>query len=320
MVLQFAVDANGILKEDKKNLEDPLWIDVCQPTSQDRIDLLEKLQVILPMHHELHQLEYSNRFYEEENNIYFSVNVITKALPIPESHVMTFILTKNTLVTLRYADPHPIRTFIDQLEKRSIHIQNPLDIFYILVEACVGRIADMFEVFDEKTNQLAQHLSSIIKRTTKIKRNEALNQTLGEINDLENLLSKCFQSLSSLQFLIGFLKQVAPKIKLKIANGWPILNQDLQAMIDHGEYLTDKLSFLLESTLGLINIEQTNIIKSFTVLAMIFMPPTLIASVYGMNFRYMPEINLVWGYPFAMGVMIISAILPTVFFKLKGWI
>ncbi|MDW8371691.1 MAG: CorA family divalent cation transporter, partial [Geminicoccaceae bacterium] len=96
--------------------------------------------------------------------------------------------------------------------------------------------------------------------------------------------------------------------------------RDVQSLSDHTTFLSQKTTFLLEATLGLINIEQTNIIKIFSVVAVVFLPPTLIASIYGMNFEFMPELSWPWGYPFALFLMVLSAVLPYLMFKWKGWL
>jgi magnesium transporter len=99
-----------------------------------------------------------------------------------------------------------------------------------------------------------------------------------------------------------------------------ILQRDIVSLTDHSSFLSGKINFLLDAVLGLINIEQAGIIKIFSVAAVVFLPPTLVASVYGMNFRFMPELEWTYGYPFAIGLMILSAVLPWLYFKSKGWL
>lgn len=150
---------------------------------------------------------------------------------------------------------------------------------------------------------------------------QVLHDALGQINNLQNLLSKGYQSLSSMRLALSFVKQIHFKTTPEpMSEEFITLEQDISTLLDHAEYLTQKLEFQLEASIGLISLEQSNIIKTFTVLAMIFMPPTLIASIYGMNFRFMPELFTVWGYPFSIFLMIVSALLPYRFFRKRGWI
>ena len=135
-------------------------------------------------------------------------------------------------------------------------------------------------------------------------------------NTLESLISMTYQSLSSLDMLINYLEQsILPNLV-----DFKALKRDIFSLLKQADYLNQKVVFQLDSTLGLINIEQMGIVKIFTVLAMVFMPPTLIASIYGMNFKYMPELSFYFGYPILLGVMTLSAYFPWVIFRRKGWI
>ena len=321
MITTYKIDSRGFLVKSDKPISEAAWIDVVMPTPEEYALLEGEIDVRLPQHHEMLQIEYSSRFYEEENALCLSAFVIAKVAPIPDSHAISLIVTANKLVTMRFFELNPYKSFIQQL---TLHPRSPsdhFDILILLLDALAGRVADIFETFEEKTELLGFGLNGAMHGIKRTKNSTLLNETLHEIIELENLLSKCYQSLSSLQLLVGFFQQGYEKhFKDNISNRLVTLKQDIKGMIKHGEFLNQKLEFQLESTLGLINIEQTHIIKTFTVLAMIFMPPTLIASIYGMNFRYIPELNLHFGYPLAMGIMIVSSVFPYLFFKRKGWL
>jgi len=321
MITNFSINEQNILGQFSGPLEKSLWIDLYEPSSEERLVFEKETNIILPLHHEMHQLEFSNRFYIENTNVYLSISVVTTVAPIPESHVVTFIITKDKLITLRYSDPNPIQTVMDQIEKRPTTIKNYMDIFMMLLGALVGRVADLFELIGAETEGLALTLVNSIDSSYRSQSGNELNNTLREINKLENLISKVYQSLSSLGLLMGYMQQMHQQLALdNLQEHMDTINQDIKSLQKHGDYLNQKLGFQLQSTLGLINFMQTQIIKIFTVLAMVFMPPTLIASIYGMNFHKMPELSLSFGYPLALLAMLISSFLPYRFFKRKGWI
>ncbi len=269
----------------------------------------------------MHQLEFSNRFYQEDEALYLSIHVVTKAAPIPESHVITFILSKNILITLRYSDPNPIEMFIEQLGRRKFYAKDSFEVFLLLLNKVVGTVADIFELIDEKAEELSSFLVGSSQGFSRSKQNKQLSKTLLDINYLESLLGKCYQSLSSLRLLVSFFDETQHELfSSEDCRRLDTLTQDIDSLTKHAEHLTQKFNFQLQSTLGLINVEQTQIIKMFTVLAMIFMPPTLIASIYGMNFKFLPELDFKFGYPAAIGLMLITALVPYYLFKRKGWI
>lgn len=301
--------------------EAAIWIEVFDPTQEESETILRQTNIDLPEHHEMHQLEFSNRFYEENDALHLSLTVVTKAAPIPESHVITFIISKNILITLRYSEPNPIYSFAQYIQSHPLIATNHIEIFDRLLNKIVGSAADVFELVDAKTDELGLALLGTIDGDKKVTNKENLNSVLREINYLQTLVSKASQSLSSVQLLITYFQEMQKKLfPNQLDRNVLALNQDIICLSKHGEQLNQKLGFQLQSTLGLTNIEQTHIIKMFTVVAMIFMPPTLIASIYGMNFEYMPEISLKFSYPMALMLMLFSSFFPYRFFKKKGWV
>lgn len=321
MITKFEIDTSGQLTRSEQSLSQAVWIDILTPTQEEYDEIQQALGIDLPLHQELLQLEYSSRFYQENHALFLSAVVVTKVSPLPESHTISFIVTEKQIITMRFSDPNPIKNFIEQMDRHTYDLRDHIDILIYLLEVLVGRVADIFELFEEKTELMGLGLKSTVKRKSRSKNANILNSTLHEIIDLENVISKCYQSLSSLQMLIGFF--VHGIQKHKIIDGvhrFDSLKQDITSMMTQADFLNQKLEFQLDSTLGLINIEQTHIIKTFTVLAMIFMPPTLIASIYGMNFHHMPELDTTFGYPIALIMMVVSGLFPYYLFKRKGWL
>ncbi|MFI4938237.1 MAG: CorA family divalent cation transporter [Candidatus Berkiellales bacterium] len=321
MITNFSVDSDHFLVKSVLSSSQIFWSDVFDPTQEERSQIEEENNIILPLHHEMHQIEFSNRYYEDNGALYLSLNVVTKAAPFPESHVVVFVLADKKLITLRYSDPNPIKNFTDQLDIHPHPVKNHYDIFLLLLRSIVGNVADMFELIGVETDMLAQEIVQTINLKNGSQKGKDLNKSLRSINNLEHLLAKSHQSLSGLLMLVGYFQQIENKQILEGLQGrLDNLKIDINALLKNGEYLNQKLGFQLQSTLGQINIEQTQIIKIFTVIAMVFMPPTLIASIYGMNFHNMPELTLPFAYPIALIVMLGSALLPYRFFKKKGWI
>jgi len=321
MITYFTINAQAALTKSATFADNLVWIDISAPDDEERLSLEEKLDVNLPLHHEVHQLEFSNRFFEKNHVLYLSIQMITRAAPVPESHIVTFILSQNRLITLRYTDPNPIQNFIQQVVDKPQKINNAMEIFLLLLQKAIGINADMFELIDSESDELAISLIGYTEASGQKSQSheKKLNLILRKINYLQSLLAKSNQSLSSLRLLMVYY-QNAQKSFFGDAVNLSTLDQDIQMLSKHGEHLIQQLGFQLQSALGLINIEQTQIIKIFTVLAMVFMPPTLIASIYGMNFHNMPELSLPFAYPIALLVMLSSSLLPYLFFKRKGWI
>lgn len=299
-----------------------LWADLLNPTPEERAEVERRYGVMLPDREQMHAIELSERFYEEDQACFLNAAIITGVeTPNPELHHLLFVLTKDTLITLRHSDPAPLRRLVERIHKKQVKPHSAADLLLMVVEGMVGRIADTLEAIGKNTERLSQVVIAVLKGGQSQEDDLQLSDVLCEVNRGEDMLSKSYQSLFSLQLLLDFLQQSeARKYAGKKLRDLSVVEKDIRALLQHGEYLSQKMEFLLESTLGLINIEQNNIIKMFTVLAMIFMPPTLIASIYGMNFHHMPELDWRLGYPFAIGMMVFAAWLPYRYFRKKGWI
>lgn len=321
MLTYYTFNADHKLVKNQGKMAEAVWIDTNDPTFEERKMLLEDCGVELPLHHELYQLEYSNRFYQKEDALFLSFSLVTKAAPIPESHVMILMVSTLRVVSLRFSDPNPIQLVERKLDAAQFEIKDSSDILIEILTQIVGHTADLFELVGSETENLSVYLVNATDNRFNREANQKLSITLQEINKTENLLSKNVQSLSSLSLMMSFIEHHRKKY-ITEANQFDlnILSHDIHNLQKNGEHLNQKIGFQLQSNLGLINIQQSQIIKVFTVLATIFMPPTLIASVYGMNFRHMPELAVTFGYPLAIALMVVAAIVPYQFFKRKGWI
>jgi magnesium transporter len=290
-----------------------LWLDVHLPTESERIAVERLTGCVLPASEDMKDLEESERLYSRENALYMTATLLTP-FSEPAGHATgeaVFIVGKNWFISLRNANILGFPTFKNygsgNLEA------NPVSVFIELVEAIVSRTADTLS----QTSSSVDALSRTVFADSAKERNFQL--ILRQIGWNGALLSRIRECLLSLLRAAVFSRRYGMLDK-KQAKSLEIAAKDMKALIDHAGFTAGKFSLLLDATLGLINIEQNSIIKIFTVASVIFLPPTLIASMYGMNFKYMPELEHLWGYPLALLLMFFSAIVPYCLFKYKKWL
>lgn len=301
--------------------ENTVWIDLADP-SRDEEKLVEDLAGInVPTKEDMEEIEISSRLYFENGAAFMTVILPSHSeLDEPMMNPVTFVLTERHLITVRYHEPRSFRTFPVRAEKVPMGCETAEGVLMALLEATVDRLADILE----RDGQEIDGISRIVfrKRTGKPTPPRDFQEVLENIGRAGDLTSKIRDSLVSFDRMAGFLAHLIPQRKgskdLRERN--KTLSRDIRSLADYAGFLSQQITFLLDATLGMINIEQNAIIKIFSVAAVVFLPPTLIASIYGMNFTHMPELNWPFGYPFAIGLMILSAILPFVYFKRRGWL
>jgi magnesium transporter len=297
-----------------------LWADLFEPTVEEERAVESLLTVDVPTRDEMREIETSNRLYEEDGAVYMTATVGSKLdSAAPESSAITFILANNRLITNRYADPTPVRRFMTHVERYPAACTSSATLLAGLLEAFVERIADLLERVQAELDSVSH---SIFQRsngdTTSGSDLKSMIQRIGANGDL---VSKARESLVSFQRLLMYVQQASNVSLSQDQRGrFKSTLRDVQSLSDHATFLGNKIQFLLDAVLGLINLEQNNIIKIFSVAAVMFLPPTLVASIYGMNFHFMPELDKPWGYPFALAAMVVSAVVPYLYFRRKGWL
>lgn len=308
-------------RADLGNLDGVVWIDLFEPTREEESSLERVLKLEIPTREEMDEIEISSRLYVEEGAIY-----VTATLPSlmdteePILAPVTFVLSQHRLLTVRYHEPRAFRTLPTRAARVPMGCYDGESVLIALLEAQVDRMADIIE----RVGHDIAAISRSIFRTTGGKRrpNTKLQTIIEEIGREGDLTSNLRECLASLDRVVGFLAQAmhAPTNEKEMKGRIKTLSRDIRSLSDHADSLTHKVTFLLDATLGLINIEQNAIIKFFSVAAVVFLPPTLIASIYGMNFKFMPELGWPFGYPMAISLMIVSAVLPYTLFKRRGWL
>jgi magnesium transporter len=232
---------------------------------------------------------------------------------------VTFVLTGAKLVTIRYHEPRVFHTFPQRAEKVSYGCTDGEAVLVALLEAAVDRLADILERAQRDVDGISRGIFQNSERSGSIRQD--LTNVIRQIGRKGDLSSNVRDSLGSLLRLSSFLAQMTAQRKNDQVRGRiKTLARDIQSLNDHVAFLSQKITFLLDATLGMISIEQSNIIKIFSIAAGIFLPPTLIASIYGMNFVHMPEFEWRLGYPLALFLMVLSAVVPCWYFKRRGWL
>jgi magnesium transporter len=274
------------------------------------------LKIALPTREEMAEIELSSRVYQEENAVYLTASILNRAdTDRPESVPVTFVLAGHTLVTVRYAEPQPFRTFGMYILKHPATNATGDAALSGLLDTIIDRIADVLERVqkdvDTLSNEVFHHAAG----------KPDYQASLRRMGQSQMLISKARDSLVTLARILSFLSRPGEVKHNKTFSGsLKTLARDVVSLSDHATYLSNNIAFLLNATLGLINSDQNAIIKIFSVAAVVFLPPTLIASIYGMNFHFMPELDWPFGYPFALGLMVLSVVFSFFYFKRKGWL
>jgi magnesium transporter len=324
--------ANGCLTEHA--LPEPgvpdgtVWLDMVEPSAAEEAAVEAALKIDIPTREELAEIEASSRLYQEDGASFMTANLIRRGEnDRPESSPVTFIIKDNHLITIRYHHPQAFPVYVKRAMKPQATAMSSWGIFISLLEAVVDRAADHLERVGLIVDDTSRHTftgSRASGRRIRVK-GPMLEQLLEKIGEEGDFTSKMRESLVSIGRMVAFMVAIVDQGKLtrEMKDNRArlrVLQRDIQSLTDHASFLSGKIAFLLDAVLGFISIEQNGIIKIFSVAAVVFLPPTLVASVYGMNFNFMPELKLPYGYPMAIGLMILSAVLPFLYFKRKGWL
>jgi len=294
--------------------EGAVWIDLLAPTREEEMLAESALAIELPTREEMREIEISSRLYQENGALFMTATVMTNVeAESPETEPVTFVLIGQRLATIRYANPLPFRVFATQVQRQAELAVSGETVLAGLLDAIIDRIADVLERVQHDMNQVSRTIFS----RQKIDYEEVL-RTIGLA---EGLTSRSRESLVSIGRVLSFLSRPSEAKQNKaLARSLKTLSRDVLALSDHSHFLANNITFLLNAMLGMSNIEQTDIIKIFSVMSVVFLPPTLIASIYGMNFHFIPELSWPWGYPLSLALMVLSALLPYIYFKRRGWL
>lgn len=297
--------------------DDALWVDMLHPAPEEMAWLQKQVSIALPSPDEMTEIQVSSQTYADEHGMVITTPVIagtdSKDYQIG---AVSFILTPSLFISIRQVDPSAIRHFGEKFQSKVSDFLSPGKIFLGLMDMLTDRSVDVLEKIGDRADLLS---AQIFKDQTA--HQTTLQQTLRQIGQTGELLGQLRNAMAGtergMMFLIGHSETILDKAGIAQAR---TVQRDIHSLGLHADALQQRIVFLLDAILGVINIEQNNVVRVFTVASTAFMPPMLIASLYGMNFQFMPELSWHVGYPLAVVAMLASALLPLAFFRRKGWI
>lgn len=300
-------------------LKSAIWIDLVQPGDAE-IRQLREIGVDVPSLAEMEEIEISNRLYRE-NGLDYMTGVIPgeRADGGREAMPVSFILSDQRLVTVRHHSPRPFLTFPERAERSTLGCSTPDRLFMGLIDEIIARLADILE---GSGRVLDRSMASVFERGASSAASDRLQEALQEIGREAELLSRVRLGLLTIERILAFYisiiderpeaKRLRPVIKGQL--------RDVQALEVHADFLSSRVSLGVDTTLGMINLQQNNTVRILSVVAALFLPPTLIASIYGMNFANMPELDKPWGYPMALGLMAATAAAVWFVLRWRKWL
>lgn len=302
-----------------------VWIDLLSPTAEEEQRVEQLAAISLPTREEMEEIEVSARLYQEDGAEFMTMTAVTRMdSEEPITSAITFALKHSALITLRYADTRAFTNVVTRaLKPHGIPCADGEQVMLALIEALCDRVADALENVGRDIDSLSR---GIFRRRVEEKASvttQDLQRTIRRIGQDGDLLTKVRESLVSVNRVLTYHttldhgeKRTVRDAKIRTKS----LYRDVVALTDQATFLSSKVDFLLDATLGLINLQQNQIIKIFSVAAVVFLPPTLVASSYGMNFEFIPELTWRYGYLWALAVMVASAVVPYWYFKRRGWL
>lgn len=297
-----------------------IWIDLVAPGPDEDKRIEQALGIEVPTRSEMREIEASNRFYTENGAAYMTGIVLhNSSRDVPLTSVITFILTHSHLVTVRYAEPKAFPLYVARAAKGD-SCTSGASVMIGLIEMLIEREADLIERVQDEIERIAPTIFGQSGTDVPIRdrRLDELLKTVGREGDITARAQESAMSLHRL--LLYFANAVRGRKDEQIMSRIESANHDITSLMESLRFLSSRTSFLLEATLGMISTEQNQIIKLFSVMAVMLMPPTLVASIYGMNFKFMPELDWYFGYPLALGTMLVSGLVPYLYFRRKGWL
>jgi magnesium transporter len=300
---------------------DIVWIDMLRPDKAEDFLVESFLGIEVPTREDMKDIEPSSRLYTARDAVFMTASLVCKAdTGRPELTDVAFVLTRGMLVTVRYEEPKAFGLFTAAMHRIPGGCATGTVLATRLFETITDRTAEILETAVAKVDALS--LQVFGDRPAGQRRPpHYLEAKLMDVASHHRLVAKTRDSLASLARVLTFLYTV-PSVQenREVKELCRTISRDIQSLSEHASFISGNITFLLDASLGLINVEQNAIIKIFSIAAVVFLPPTLVASLYGMNFDVMPELKWTFGYPMAVVAMVISAIVPYYFFRWKGWL
>ena len=300
-----------------------IWVDLVRPTDDERKLVEDRYHVTLPTRDELSEVESSSRVSEENGVLFLNIPTISPASGVehPPSPV-GFVLGKDFLITTRYVELRSFDAVIKKFPTRPLG-RTSVGMFAVIIDEMVDLSADLLEEIAAELEATSRSVFSRLRRQhgRRLASNDELRDVLTDVGHAGERLSRIRDSVLGLQRIVPYVatsdQQWIPH-ELRLHLETP--RNDLASLNEYQTHLSDKVQFLLDAVLGFINIRQSDIFQMLTVISIVGIPPTLVASIYGMNFKNIPELDCrAWGYQYALAVILASAIVPILWFKWKRW-
>ena len=301
--------------------ENAVWIDMVKPTSEEDRAVERLAGIAVPTREDMQEIEISSRLYIENGARYMTATLMCHSdTDMPRTTAVTFIVAGHRLVTVRYDIPKPFALVEHKLARSCVPGITGEMVLMELVDAVIDRCADILEKVGADVDQVSHDIFE--PESERHGHAKQYSQILIAIGRKGDLTWKVRESLVSVGRVVTFLSAVMEGVKWSkdMREQLKTMQRDVASLTDHASYLSNKITFVLDAMLGVVNLEQNNIIKLFSVMAVVLMPPTLIASIYGMNFKAMPELEWAHGYPMALVMMLAAAVLPYFLFRWKKWL
>ncbi|HET8731049.1 MAG TPA: magnesium/cobalt transporter CorA [Moraxellaceae bacterium] len=316
MLMAFTLN-KGLLEQVAINaasdlVPDVIWVDAIAPTDEERLWLQEAYDQVLPSIEEIYEIEATSRFYENEHGLHISSYFLNYADENSENISAAFVFNGERLFTLREEELAAFRLFRLRARKGLVTLTNSKSIMLGLFETKVENLADIVE-------RIAADLEKTSRQVLGNAEQDDMEQVLTDLARQEDINGKVRISMVDLQRMLYLLLR-SGILNAEQSERLRDIIRDSESLIASTSFLFDKIKFLLDTTLGFINVNQNKIIKIFSVASVVFLPPTMIASVYGMNFQLMPELHWQLGYPWALLLMLASAIAPYIWFRKRNWL
>lgn len=319
MLTTFACQ-NGALRSVAQSPRDAIWIDLFDPTPDEAAQVAQETGLTIPTEASISEIESSSRLAVRDGTLYLSMTVVSRPDTEPRSVPVGFVLSPDRLITVRFA---PSRLFDHFMERTDIQASDGSHVLVALLEVMVDRQADALEHVNAEMETISHKIFSpdMAEASGRKREDATLRATLVTLGRVGDLVSHIRESQVGAGRIVPYVESTAeswlpPDLRPRLET----LRRDIASLNDFDTHLNDKLQFLLDATLGFINIAQNNVMKVLTVVSVVGIPPVLIAGIYGMNFKSMPEYDWSWGYAYGLAMIVITALIPLGVFKWRNWI
>lgn len=302
---------------------DAIWIDLLDGTEEEKRAITQATGIAVPSRDLLSEIENSSRMSARDDVIRLSTPITARKGEHAEVSPVGFVLTPHHLLTVRFADPPSFQVFGENFDKLPANHRCSAGAFIGLMEAIVDRLADVLELNGGELDKISRTIfaGDEGRDHNSARMTDKLKEVLRIIGRMSDRVSKVRDSLLGISRIMPFVAEKARAwTPPELVPRFETIERDIASLADYDRQLTDKIQFLLDATLGFINVEQNNIFKTLTVFSIVGIPPTLLAGIYGMNFKNMPEYDWTWGYAYGWAVIILSAVIPLWWFRRRGWI